>query len=167
MSSDITILTQQKNKDNPGAKTKIIKGGLLVAGTFFLGIGILGIFLPILPTTVFLLLAAYCYSRSSDKFYNWLINNKWFGKYITNYREKKGMSAGAKVFSISLLWISILYSVIYVIQNPFIRVLLILIASGVSIHIFTIRTYRELKTQEAEVLNSNLKPERNHKETKS
>jgi uncharacterized membrane protein YbaN (DUF454 family) len=55
---------------------------LIITGTLFVGIGTIGIFLPLLPTTPFLLLAAACYARSSHKFYNWLLNNKYFGDYI-------------------------------------------------------------------------------------
>jgi hypothetical protein len=76
------------------------KGVLIIAGTSFAGLGILGIFLPLLPTTPFLLLAAACYARSSERFYNWLLNNRWFGHYIRNYLEGKGVPLRVKVLSI-------------------------------------------------------------------
>jgi uncharacterized membrane protein YbaN (DUF454 family) len=116
---------------------------LIIAGTIFLGFGIIGIFLPILPTTPFLLLAAACYARSSKRFYNWLMNNRWFGTYIKNYREGRGVPLKVKVFTISLLWITILASVFFIISNFLIEIILIIIAIGVTIHILTIKTIKQ------------------------
>ncbi len=124
---------------NRVVQNRIIRRLLVVIGTFFVVLGIIGIFLPILPTTPFLLLAAWCYARSSDRFYNWLINNKWFGSYIKNYREGKGIPVRIKVLSVSFLWITILISVFIIVTNFWFRLLLIIIAIGVSIHIITIR----------------------------
>ena len=70
---------------------KPVKILLITSGTFFIGVGLMGIFLPILPTTPFLLISAALYARSSTRFYNWLINNRIFGQYIKNYREGKGI----------------------------------------------------------------------------
>ena len=119
------------------------RGVLIIAGTFFVGLGILGIFLPLLPTTPFLLLAAACYARSSERFYNWLLNNRWFGNYIKNYLEGKGAPLRVKVLSISFLWIAIGYSVALVVDIFLVRILLILIAIGVTIHILSIRTLKQ------------------------
>ena len=116
---------------------------LIIAGTIFLGLGIIGIFLPILPTTPFLLLAAACYARSSKRFYDWLMNNRWFGNYIKNYREGRGVPLKVKVFTISLLWITILASVFFIISNFLIEIILIIIAIGVTIHILTIKTIKQ------------------------
>jgi hypothetical protein len=121
---------------------KFFRYALIIAGTVFLGFGIIGIFLPILPTTPFLLLAAACYARSSKKFYNWLMNNKWFGNYIRNYHEGKGIPLKFKIFTISLLWITILFSIYYFIDYFWIKVILFIIAIGVTIHIITIKTYK-------------------------
>jgi len=118
---------------------------LIIIGSFFTGLGILGIFLPLLPTTPFLLLAAACYIRSSERFYNWLMNNKWLGRYIKNYLEGKGVSLKSKVLSISLLWITIGYSVVFVVSIFLIRLILILIAIGVTIHLLSIQTLKQRK----------------------
>jgi len=115
---------------------------LIFAGTIFLGFGIIGIFLPILPTTPFLLLSAACYARGSQRFYNWLMNNKWFGNYIKNYREGRGIPLKFKIFTISLLWVTILTSIYFVINNFWIKITLVIIAIGVTIHILTIKTYK-------------------------
>ena len=116
---------------------------LIIAGTFFVGLGILGIFLPVLPTTPFLLLAAACYARSSKKFYNWLLNNKWFGKYIKNYRERRGVPLKLKILTISLLWVTIIFSAFFIVQILFVSIILILIAIGVTIHVLSIRSLKQ------------------------
>jgi len=125
------------------AKSRLIRLILIIAGTFFLGLGILGIFLPILPTTPFLLLSAACYARGSKRFYNWLMNNKIIGKYIRNYREGKGVPLKVKILSISFLWIVILFSAFFFVDIFVVRIVLILIAIGVTIHILTIRTLKD------------------------
>jgi len=125
---------------------QLLKWILITAGTIFVGLGILGIFLPILPTTPFLLLAAACYARSSKKFYDRLLNNKLFGAYIKNYSEGKGVPLNVKVFSISLLWITILFSVFFIIKIMWIKVFLIIIAVGVTVHILTIKTYTQKRS---------------------
>jgi uncharacterized membrane protein YbaN (DUF454 family) len=118
---------------------------LVIAGTIFLGFGVIGIFLPILPTTPFLLLAAACYARSSQRFYNWLMSNKWFGNYIKNYHEGRGVPLNFKIFSITLLWTTILISIFIIIKNFWIELILIIIAIGVTIHILTIKTLKQKK----------------------
>ena len=137
----------QQNCDNPirlnKTPNRYTRWILIIAGTFFVGLAVLGILLPLLPTTPFLLLAAACYSRSSKRFYNWLLGNKWFGKYIKNYREGKGVPMNAKILSASVLWLTILFSTIFATDNLFVRIILILIATGVSTHIFFIRTLKE------------------------
>jgi uncharacterized membrane protein YbaN (DUF454 family) len=113
-----------------------------IAGTFFVGLGILGIFLPIVPTTPFLLLAAAFYARSSQRFYNWLLNNRWFGNYIRGYREGKEIPLKVKVLTISLLWITIGCSVTFAVHIFIVRIILILIAIGVTVHILSISRQR-------------------------
>lgn len=122
---------------------RLIKWVLIIAGTFFVGLGVLGIVLPLLPTTPFFLLAAVCYAKSSKRFYTWLLNNKWFGNYVKNYQEKKGVPLKVKILSISLLWITILFSVVFIVHILLFRIILILIAIGVSIHILSIRTLKQ------------------------
>jgi len=112
---------------------------LVGAGTLSTGLGIIGIFIPILPTTPFLLLAAACYMRSSERFYQWLINNRIFGAYVRNYIEGKGMPVRIKIFTILLLWLTIGLSITFGIQNIVIRIVLICIAIGVTTHICLIK----------------------------
>ncbi|MFC1582203.1 YbaN family protein [Planctomycetota bacterium] len=124
------------------SKNRIVRFILVISGSVSVGLGIIGIFLPVLPTTPFLLLAAACYARSSDRFYHWLLNNRWFGKYISNYREGKGILLRHKITALSLLWLLIGYAALFVVVHVWIRILLFAIALGVTIHIFKIKTYR-------------------------
>jgi uncharacterized protein len=103
----------------------------------------LGVFLPLLPTTPFLLLAAALYAKSSIRFYRWLLKNRTFGSYIKNYREGRGIPLKTKIMALSLLWITIAFSAFYIINIIRVRVILILIAAGVSVHILSIRTMRK------------------------
>jgi uncharacterized membrane protein YbaN (DUF454 family) len=130
----------KKEKQIKTIDNRFIRGILIISGTIFVGIGMIGIIVPILPTTPFLLLAAACYLRSSEKFYNWLLNNKRFGPYITNYLEGKGLPLKIKLYAISMMWIMILLSIILFVENLFIRIILIIIAILVSIYLITIKT---------------------------
>ena len=84
----------------------------ILLGSLFVAIGTIGIFVPGLPTTVFLILAAACYVRSSERLYNWLIRNKRFGKYIKDFREGKGMPQRAKIIALSMMTIFILLAIL-------------------------------------------------------
>ncbi|MFC2035377.1 YbaN family protein [Chloroflexota bacterium] len=116
---------------------------LLIAGTVSTTIGIIGIVVPVLPTTPFLLLAAACYIRSSQKFYNWLLSNRILGAYISNYVLGKGMPLKVKMFTIALMWITIGLSLGFIVQGLVIRVIIIVLALGVTIHIIKIKTLSE------------------------
>ena len=122
-----------------------IRWTLLTAGTILVGIGILGIFLPLLPTTVFFLLAAWCYARSSHRLYDWLHHNRYFGKYLKNYREGKGVSVLSKAFTIVVLWGGIGYSATVTGSLP-VQLILLAIAIGVTIHIIVIPTFKPDET---------------------
>jgi uncharacterized membrane protein YbaN (DUF454 family) len=119
----------------PTAKRKLLIG----AGTLSTGLGIIGIFVPILPTTPFLLLAAACYMRSSERFYRWLISNRIFGAYVRNYVEGRGIPIKIKILTILLLWLTIGLTVTFGVQNTIVRIVLICVAIGVSTHIILIK----------------------------
>jgi uncharacterized membrane protein YbaN (DUF454 family) len=125
---------------------KPVKILLIATGTFLIGVSIVGIFIPVLPTTPFLLLSAALYARSSKRFYNWLINNRILGRYIKNYREGKGIPVKAKITAISILWITIGYSAIFAIEILWVRILLVIIAIGVTVHIVRIKPKVENNT---------------------
>jgi len=126
----------------------VVKRRLLIgAGTLSTGLGIIGIFVPILPTTPFLLLAAACYMRSSERFYQWLINNRILGAYVRNYIEGKGMPVKIKMFTILLLWLTIALTIVFGVQNIVIKIVLLCIAVGVTAHIALIKSRRAGDTQ--------------------
>lgn len=108
---------------------------LFICGLFSLTLGIVGIFVPVLPTTPFLLLAAGCFTQSSDKLYNWLITHKYFGKTIRNFREYRAIPLHTKMISLVLLWGTLVYSSLFVVKNIEIKLVLFAVAVGVSFHI--------------------------------
>lgn len=117
-----------------------VKSRLFVgAGSISLGIGIIGIAVPILPTTPFLLLAAYCYSRGSRRLYKRLLSNRIIGSYLRNYLEGRAMTLKAKVFSISMLWAVIVCNAIFVTDSQVIRIVLLAVGAAVTVHVARLR----------------------------
>ncbi|MCD7899967.1 MAG: YbaN family protein [Bacteroides sp.] len=126
----------------------------IILGSVSLGLGILGIFLPLLPTTPFLLLTAALYCKSSPRLYNWLLNHKHLGPYIRNFREHKAIPLRAKIFSVSLMWIMMLSCILFIVHQWWVKILLLIIAVGVTYHILSFRT---LKKEELEQQHNNRK----------
>ena len=116
---------------------------LVFLGTLSLALGVVGIFLPVLPTTPFLLLAAALYMRSSDRLYNWLLAHPYLGEYIRNFREYKAIPMRVKVVSVSLVWITLLFCAVYVAKEWWMSAVFIFIAIGVSIHILHYKTLKK------------------------
>ena len=114
----------------------------VIFGSLFLGLGIVGIFVPLLPTTPFLLLAAALYVRSSPRLYAWLLNQRHLGSYIRNFRENKAIPLRAKVISLVLMWGTMLYCIFFLIPLLWVKILLGLIAAGVTYHILSFKTLR-------------------------
>ncbi len=123
--------------------SKIYRFILLFLGSVSLTLGILGIFLPLLPTTPFLLLTAALYFRGSDRFYNWLINHKVLGEYIRNFRENKAIPLRVKIVSVSLLWITMLSSAYFFVPYWWAQVVMIVIAILVTRHILSFNTLKK------------------------
>lgn len=119
----------------------MLKKVFLIFGIISLGLGCIGIFLPLLPTTPFLLLSAYCFSKSSEKFHTYLLENKIFGQYIRDYQEKKGITLKNKIFAILLLVASITFSLSRI-SNLHLKIFLILVLIGVSYHILKLKTLK-------------------------
>ena len=114
-----------------------------ISGVLLVAIGVIGIFLPILPTTIFLILASACFIKSSPKAYEWLRNHKILGMYIKNYQDKSGLSVKSKIFNITFLWIMISASAIFFTDLLYVRLLLLAIAIGVTTHLLMIKTKKE------------------------
>lgn len=117
----------------------------IAAGTLSLILGVVGIFVPLLPTTPFLLLTAALYFKSSPRLYDWLLRNHYLGIYIRNFREYKAIPLRAKIVSVVLLWATIGYCVLAVVEALWLRLLLAAIAVGVTIHIWSYKTLRKNK----------------------
>ena len=113
---DKNIHTAKETK-NPIAKILWI-----FLGSFFVMIGAIGAVVPGLPTTLFLILAAACYIRSSQKLYDWLITNKTFGPYLKDYREGKGMPKNAKILAVSMIVIFVGYAVAFALEGLMLKV---------------------------------------------
>ncbi len=115
------------------------KLALNAAGTVCVALGIHGVFLPLLPATPFLLLASACYMRGSERLHRWLLGNRYLGPYITNIRDKRGLPVRAKVYTLALLWASILFSV-YRLDGALLTGLMMAVGAGVSALILSLRT---------------------------
>ena len=115
----------QENKDIHKAKESnnlFIKILWISLGSFFVALAALGVALPGIPTTPFLILAAACYIRSSQKLYDWLISNKTFGPYLKDYREGKGIPKKAKILAISMIILFVGSSVIFGIEDQILKI---------------------------------------------
>ncbi|MDD3739060.1 MAG: YbaN family protein [Lentimicrobiaceae bacterium] len=96
--------------------------------------------MPVLPTTPFLLLALYLFSKSSDKWHNWLLNHKIWGKYLQDFIATRAISKKVKIVSITTLWVTILISAICFVEIILVKILLLFIAVAVSVHILSFKT---------------------------
>ena len=112
-----------------------------ILGFLCVGFAVLGMFLPVLPTTPWLLLAAWLFYKGNPKMRIWLLNNKYLGPYIDNYIKYRAIPLKSKIISISMLWITILFSV-YIVNPILLKILLLCIAVGVTIHLLMIKTLK-------------------------
>lgn len=115
---------------------KALKVILMIVGWLSVTLGVIGIFLPVLPTTPFLLLAAWCFMRTSPRFYNWLISHPKLGKYLVYYLEGKGIPLKAKVYSIVLMAMGMSFTIYWV---PLIEVKILLPLVGVLVALYIVR----------------------------
>lgn len=111
----------------------------LIIGIVALIVGSVGIVIPILPTTPLLLVATWCFLKSSKRLHNWLINHRILGLYIKSYVKYKGVEKKYKLATILMVWASIGFS-ISIVDNFYVKVLLAIIMVGVTIHILMLRT---------------------------
>lgn len=115
-----------------------MKRRLLVAcGLAAVGLGAAGIFLPLLPTTPFLLLALYCFARSSDRLHAWLLNHRVLGRYLDNYLKHRAVPPAAKIFLLAVLWPTLAVSA-FMIGRPWAAILLLAVGIGVTIHLLSL-----------------------------
>jgi uncharacterized membrane protein YbaN (DUF454 family) len=136
-----------RHSDDALPKSPAASGGIArllwnAAGTFFLSLGIVGIVIPLLPTTPFLLLAASCYLRGSARMHRWILTNNYFGEYLRDYQAGRGMPWKVKILTVSLLWAVIAFSAVFATSSTIIRIVLLVVAVGVTVHILTLKTKR-------------------------
>ncbi len=129
---------------------KIIKALWLSVGLVCVGLGAIGMVLPILPTTPFLLAAAACFCKSSTRMYDWLLGNRWFGEYIRNYKEGRGLPIRTKITALTVMWVTIGISTVFLLNRLLppqlvlpMQIVMIAIAVGVSIHILRLPTFKK------------------------
>ena len=135
-------MTQSFNSRKKPSKNKLVRSLFFVAGTITLVLGAIGIVLPILPTTPFLLISVACYLKSSEKMAHWMLNNKYFGTYIRNYKEGKGIPMKTKFFAIAVLWITIAISGVILVPILIVQIILFVVATAVTVHLVRLPTYR-------------------------
>jgi uncharacterized membrane protein YbaN (DUF454 family) len=110
-------------------------------GCFFVVVGIVGIFVPLLPTTPFLLLASACFARSSARLHNWLRTHRTFGRLLRDWEDGRGIPLRAKILAIAMMWPSMIYSMFRV-GHPALKGMLFVIACGVTIYLWRLPTSR-------------------------
>jgi uncharacterized membrane protein YbaN (DUF454 family) len=137
-------------------KSKFNRILLIISGVLCIILGTIGMFLPVLPTTVFFLLAAAAFAHSSPRLYDWIMNHRLFGRLIRNYRRYHAVPMQTKVISVAFLWLTIGASAIFAVEQWWLRGLLAAIAIGVSWHILALKTLTdemqaEIARRDAEV----------------
>jgi hypothetical protein len=115
----------------------------IILASIFVGLGALGIFIPLLPTTPFLLLATYFYMNSSKQRLRWLLSNRYLGPYIRSYLSKEGIPLRLKIRTLTLLWVTILYATFFATDKLHVQIILIIIAISVSIHLILKKTRKK------------------------
>jgi uncharacterized membrane protein YbaN (DUF454 family) len=116
---------------------------LLTIGWISLGLGAIGLFVPVLPTTPFVLLAAACFLRSSERLHRWLVEHPTFGTHIADYLEGKGLTRKTKIVALATLWGSVAVSTIYFVPVPIADAIIVAIAAGVTIYLLNLPTSSE------------------------
>ena len=114
----------------------------LVIGFLSVALGFVGIFVPVLPTTPFLLLAAALFFRSSPRAYAWLMQHRWLGPSIRSFREDRAIPLRAKVLALSLLWITSVHCIVFLFDSWWLRLLMGGIAVGVTVYLLSFKTRR-------------------------
>jgi hypothetical protein len=135
---DLAELHQQVHETRSG----VVKYLLIAIGSISVFLGILGIILPIVPTTPFLLLAAICYSHSSERFYIWLLTNRFFGSYIRDWRENKGLTIATKIWIIFVLVTTMGISAIFFVPLLPVKIGLAVIGTIITLYILSLPTKR-------------------------
>lgn len=127
------------HRDIPTYRNPVVRYALLGIGWLSVALGVIGIFLPVLPTTPFFLLAAACFARSSQRFYDWLVMHPILGPWFRDYLEGNGIPRKAKIYSIATMWLSIGISC-WLVPLPWARLGMLISATLVTNYILRLRT---------------------------
>lgn len=124
-------------------RSRLWRGLLLAIGLLSLALGVLGIFLPLLPTVPFLLLAAACFARSSERIHRWLVTHAHLGPLIAGFLDGRGIPRQAKLRAIALVWLTIAPSALWLVSQPWLKGLLLAIALAVTLYLWRLPLRRE------------------------
>jgi len=122
---------------------------LVAAGSLSLALGVIGIFLPVLPTTPFLLLSAFFYLRGSERLHHWLLHHRILGRPLREYLHYRAVRRRNKVGALVLLWTTLLVSILLV-NLLWVRLLLVAVGIAVSLHVGSLRTLRPEEREDTE-----------------
>ena len=131
-----------QKKEIKKVENKYMRMLLNILGTIFVILCILGIILPVMPGTIFLILATACYIRSSDRMYNWLINNKLFGRFARMYFEERAMPMSAKIIASVMMWTSVISS-LFILESLIVKLIFVMIAIGVTLYFVSLKTLKK------------------------
>ena len=140
----------QACKTADGKGNKAARAVWFIAGMICLVFGMVGIVLPILPTTPFLIASAACFCKSPTRMYDWLLSNKWFGEYIRNYKEGRGLPMRTKIWALTVLWVTIGVSTVFFLNRLLppqlvlpMQLIMVAVAIAISAHILRLPTFRK------------------------
>lgn len=122
---------------------RLLRWLLIIVGLVSTGLGIIGIFVPLLPTTPFLLLAAACFARSSERFHSWLVNHNRLGPMIRGYLDGSGIPLRAKRIAIALVWLTLPPSALLLVPPVWAKTLLVLLAISITWYLLRLPTLQE------------------------
>lgn len=120
---------------------RLKKGFYVVLGTLALSLGFIGLFLPVIPTTPLVLVAAACYMRGSKRLHGWLLESKWFGETIRTYQAGQGLRKATKVRAIGLMWLVIMISAFFYVDSLLVRLVMFGTAIWATRYLYRLPTY--------------------------
>jgi uncharacterized membrane protein YbaN (DUF454 family) len=129
--------------DNSRRSRGSIRGSVfLLLGSLCLVLGVIGAFLPLLPTTPFVLLAAICFSRGSERAHKWLLRNRWFGPLLTQWEQDRSIDPATRVKAIGLMWVALSVTGIWFATAWYLRGILFLTGALVTLYLMSLPTRR-------------------------
>ena len=115
-----------------------VRVALVLLGSAFVALGVAGIFLPVLPTTPFLLVAAACYARASRRFYNALLNNRWFGPAVLEWQQHRSIRYRTKLISIAMMAVTLSISIVFFVRDPRLQAALAVFGLALAVYMYRI-----------------------------